>query len=270
MVLPQEYITKAHTEALHAIEAAERRWRSRHPTELDARETLTWLRAARAAWVAGDAGEAAVWYRRATEGLLAIALQNGQATGTFAYYGELAVGAAGLCGHEPTLQRVLDSVRMYTTITRQVRRIGRAAGRPGDLNLAAQAVVSGWAAWLRGAQQDAADLLRMAEREVRIMPSDTRARWQLGRHADLHDAVAALLRLDYGLLRVALRALDAKAIHAFTLESPPTDLVSETVAILAGEWRRLQRDQYNPALLSACAEPGLEGVNGGLTLAAGV
>src|SRR5207237_1335288 len=140
--------------------------------------------------------------------------------------------------------RIGNAVRRHVTIHPVVRRVGRNADRPGDIAVAGREVVCAWAAWNCRAHQDAADLLKMASREVSISPSIAKQRWRHKRWSHLMAAVTALLSLDNTALGRSVRALDALTTGANATVVVPSDLVDETVAVLAEQWRHADREGF--------------------------
>jgi hypothetical protein len=214
-----------------------RRWEHHLPDGDAALDTMLWLRAARTAWLAADEHEARLWYGRAAHELLDLALGQGEDSGTYAYYAELALGCAAVCGQEPVIERVAECIRLYSAPAPRQRRRGRWS-RDADPAEIAQEILRAWAARLTAAPRPMAAAILTAERLAATLPPFVEDRWRESHWPDLLAALEALVDGRSEAMEKAMRSLD-RTLSRETRRAPgPTAAVHETLIALASEWRR--------------------------------
>lgn len=254
--------TRVHPDlARHAREVTEQaaaRWERRHPDHDAALDSLLWLRAARSAWLLGNADVAQTWYARAADDLLDLALAQGSTTGTYAYYAEPALGAAALSGRAALLERVGEVVRTYPAPPPSHRQRGSRFNRATEPAMAAHAVLVTFAAWLTTDIRAATLAVMAAARRAAALPPVNEQRWRGSHWPDLLAALEHLVDGKGDALGPVLRRLDGKlTATTFSLHTTlPALAVSETLAALCAEWRRAAPRSYDPAGFTLPVEPG--------------
>jgi hypothetical protein len=241
------------------VEQAAARWEHRRPDDDAALDSLLWLRAARGAWLLGELETAQTWYVRAADDLLDLALGQGSATGTYAYYAEPALGAAALCGRAALLERVGEVVRTYPAPAPSHRQRSGRFSRAAEPAMAAHGVLVAFAAWLTSDLRAATLAVMAARRQASALPPAAQERWR-GSHWP--DALVALELLVDGkgeALGPGLRQLDRKltantsALHTVL----PALAVNETLAALCAEWKKASPRTYDPRGFTLPVEAGL-------------
>jgi hypothetical protein len=238
-------------------EAAER-WEHRRPADDAALDTMLWLRTARAHWLLGRIVDAQLWYGRAAEELLDVALGFGGSTGTYAYFAELALGAASLSERGSVLARVADVVRTHPEPHTSHRRRARGP-RGAEPVLAAHFTLRAWAAWCMADTREAAISVVTAARQAAGLAALAEARWRQSHWPELLQAVEALVDGRGDALRRALLAMDVKLASSGTgaaTASTGVPAVHETLVALTAEWKRRFPRSYDPSGLSPQVEPG--------------
>jgi len=236
--------------AREALEEAARRWENFQPGNDAVLETMCWLRAARAAWMLGDRALAQTWYGRVPHGILDVAFGFGESTGTYAYYAELAVGAAVLSDDASLISRVADAVRDTPPPPPTRRPKGRWVTNVEPLG-AAHEVLRAWAAWCVGDVREATLAVMAAGRLTASFSLHTETRWRRSHWPDLLAAVEALVDASADRLRRAIEGLDRKLVGGDESLGG-----YETAAALAVEWRRRYPRTYSSDGFVVPIEPG--------------
>lgn len=231
-------------------------WDHRQSVESDqTADTLLWLRAGRACWLLGEHEQARVWYARAADDLTDLALGIGNEAGVYAYYAELALGAAVLAGRSAVLDRTAGAIRSWPLPPPVWRRPGRTL-RLGDPTVAAQGLLRAWASWLTDDRRDAATSLLNVAGQVNALSPRGVERWQASRWPDIRAALEALLDEDGETLRRALETMDGRlaqvAWHAPTVST----WVDETLIAFAGQWRQRFPRSFSPERFQLPLSPG--------------
>jgi hypothetical protein len=245
-------------ESLDVLTRAAHRWEHKRPEDDSTVDAGLWLRAARAAWAAGDGDEGSLWYSRAAEDLLDVALGFGTRTGTYPYYAELALGCAALSQRSGTLNRVADVVRFHPAPPPSHRVRGRWS-RTAEPVAVAHEALRAWAARLLGEQRDAAAATLVASRLASTLPPRAAQRWRESQWVHLVAALEALLDGRADRLETALFALDKRLAEEAERSSTYASAVNETLAALAMTWRRTFPRSYaaaGPDVFALAIEPG--------------
>ena len=231
-------------------------WDHRQSIESDqAADTLLWLRAGRACWLLGEHEQARVWYSRAADDLTDLALGLGNEAGVYAYYAELALGAALLSGRSTVLDRTADAIRSWPLPPPIWRRPGRTL-RSGDPTVAAQGLLRAWASWLMDDRRDAATSLLNVAGQVNALSPRGVERWQASRWPDIRAALDALLDEDGELLRRALETMDGRVAQVARQSPIVSTWVDETLIAFAGQWRQRFPRSFSPERFQLPLSPG--------------
>lgn len=244
--------------AAGVLTQAAHRWEHRLPEDDPTVDAMLWVRAARTAWCAGDGDEACVWYARAAEELLDVALGFGTRTGTYAYYAELALGCAALANRSTVLAHVADLVRFHPSPPPSHRARGRWSQTAEPVAVAHE-TLRAWAARLLGEQRDAAAATLVAARLAGTLPFRTAQRWRDSHWSHLLAALEGLLDGRADTLEKALLALDRRLADEARRAPTYSATVNETLASLAALWRRSFPRSYAACGVAAFAlalEPG--------------
>ncbi|HEU5317737.1 MAG TPA: hypothetical protein VFX49_16615, partial [Chloroflexota bacterium] len=245
-------------ESLDLLTQAAHRWEHRRPEDDSTVDASLWLRAGRAAWAAGDGEEAGLWYSRAAEELLDVALGFGTRTGTYAYYAELALGCAALSQRRGTVNRIADLIRFHPAPPPSRRARGRWASAAEPVAVAHEALRA-WAARLLGEQRDAAAATLVATRLAGTLPPRAAQRWSGSHWSLLTTALEALLDGRADRLEETLVSLDRLLAAEAAVAPTCTAAVNETLAALAALWRRTFPRSYaasGPGAFALAIEPG--------------
>ena len=213
------------------------RWEHHLPDGDGALDTMLWLRAARTAWLAGDEHEARLWYGRAAYELLSVALGDGEASGTYACYAELALGCAALSQQEPVIEQVGECVRLYSAPPVKQRRRGRWT-RDSDSTEVALEILRAWAGRLTASPRPVAAAILAAGRLTAALPPHAEDRWRASHWPHLLAALEALVDGRSEAMERAMRALDHTLAREARSMPSRTAVVQETLIALASDWRR--------------------------------
>jgi hypothetical protein len=251
-------VITAHTPSAPAPAQASHRWEHRRPEDDATVDAMLWVRAARSAWTASDGETAALWYSRAADELLDVALGFGARTGTYAYYAELALGCAALSNRPIAVARVADLIRFHPAPPPSQRARGRWSHAAEPVAVAHE-VLRAWAARLAGEQRDAAAATLVASRLAATLPFRTAQRWRSSHWSHVLAALEGLLDGRADNVEKALLALDRRLADEARQAPTYAAAINETLASLGAIWRRTFPRSYaacGPQTFSLALEPG--------------